>query len=90
MDDTYKEGQGDLLPPGILREVQVWVLNLKSVWPPKEDIQNRDNMHCRICKVTFDIRKSFIVHCQLVHGRKVKMKRGLSIPPPPVPETQEE
>ena len=89
MHNTYKEGQADLLPPGILHKVQVRVLNLKSVWPPKTDIKNRFNTTCSVWKVTFDIRRSFIDHCQLVHGRKFKTKSGLSIPPPPVPEAQD-
>ena len=88
MDDTYKEGQGDLLPPGILHKVQVRLLNLKSVGPPKMDIKNRLNTTCIVCKATFDIRKSLIDHCQLVR-KKFKTKSGLSIPPPPEPEAQD-
>ena len=56
-------------------------LDLKSVRPPKADIQNKANKTCSVCEVkscplslpltssvqvTFDIRKSFIEHCQLV------------------------
>ena len=30
----------------------------------------------------FETRKSFIEHCQVVHGMKFKTKSGMSIPPP--------
>ena len=43
----------------------------------------------RVCEVTFDVRKPFIDHCQSVHGMRFKTKRGLRIPPPPVPEAQD-
>ena len=43
-----------------------------TVWPPKADIQNKANKTCSVCKVTFDIRKSVLKHCQLVHGIKFK------------------
>ena len=89
MDDTYKGGQGDLLPPGILHKVQVRLLNLKSVGPPKTDIKDKLNTTCIFCDTTFDHRKTFIEHCQLVHGKKFRTKSGLSLSPPLVPETQD-
>ena len=74
---------------GQQRSVINAILDLKSVRPPKADIQNKANKTCSVCEVTFDIRKSFIEHCQLVHGMRFKTKSGLSIPPPPVPEAQD-
>ena len=89
MDNTYKEGMINLLPPAILHKVQVLVLSLKSVGPPMMDIKNRLNTTCTICKATFDIRTSFINHCHSVHGKQFKTKSCQSVPPPPVPEAQD-
>ena len=47
----------------------------------QKDTVNSNNLF--ILKVDFETRKSFIEHCQVVHGMKFKTKSGISIPPPP-------
>ena len=37
-------------------------------------VQNKDNRTCKGFEGTFDTRKAFIEHCQLVHGMKFKAK----------------
>ena len=56
---------------------------------PKGGYPEQGKQDLCVCEVTFDIRKPFIEHCQLVHGMRFKTKSGLSIPPPPVPEAQD-
>merc|ERR1712059_36486 len=41
--------------------------------PPKAEIQNVGNKTCSVCKIAFDARKTFIEHCQLIHGMKFKI-----------------
>ena len=70
-------------PVGPIQEVAFGApkLDLKSVRPPKAHIKDTANKTCSVCKITFDIRKSFIEHCQLAYGMKFKNKnrQGQSI-----------
>jgi len=97
--DDYQDNLGDMIrsetgvkserdspPPPQQPEPEVGVapeIDLKKERPPKEDIQNKMNKNCSVCQVDFETRKSFIEHCQVVHGMKFKTKSGISIPPPP-------
>ena len=56
--------------------------DLKTLRPPKKDIQDKANKSCSVCEVTFESRKFFIEHCQLTHGMRFKTKTGVSIPKP--------
>merc|ERR1719474_1782682 len=99
--DDYQDNLGDMIrsetgvkserdspPPPQHPEPVVGVapeIDLKKERPPKEDIQNKMNKNCSVCQVDFETRKSFIEHCQVVHGMKFKTKSGISIPPPNSP-----
>ena len=62
--------------------------------PPKDDILNPKNKHCRPCNREFNRRQAFVEHCRTVHGMKIRFAKASSgttiintkaYPAPPTP-----